>query len=74
MPLKITGVKTKKHEGRGVLVRFIEKGTDEMLFGVRRNLIDDQTDIDIINCQIENVNGMAKLTIPLIATAETKSS
>ena len=67
--MKITGVKTVKHEGRKVSVQFIEVGTDEVLFSLDKYLLDDDSAVDIINCQVENVNGIAKVTIPIIAEA-----
>jgi hypothetical protein len=66
--IKITGVKTTKHEGRRVVINFVEKGSDEVLFALDKNLEDD-TYVDVINCQIENINGIAKVTIPIIAEA-----
>ena len=70
MPMKISGVKTTKHEGQRVIVRFVEKDTDEVLFALDKNLTNDG--VDIINCRIENVNGIAKVTIPIIAEASVE--
>jgi hypothetical protein len=67
----IEGVKTTKREGRRIVVNFVEKGTDEVLFALNKNLQDDLY-VDVINCQLENVNGVSKITIPLIASATVK--
>jgi hypothetical protein len=64
----IEGVETEKREGRRIVVNFVEKGTDEVLFALDKNLNDDLY-VDVINCQLENVNGVAKITIPIIAEA-----
>ena len=70
MPMKISGVKTIKRELPPITVRFIEMGGDEVLFSLEKNLIEGG--VDVINCQIENVNGMAKITIPIIAEASVE--
>jgi hypothetical protein len=67
--ISIEDVKVVRHEGRRVVVRFIEKGTDQVLFSVAKNLVDDG--VDVINCRIENVEGKASLVIPLIAEVTT---
>lgn len=65
----IEGVEVSKREGRRVDVRFIEKGTDQVLFTLSKNLVNDG--VDVINCRIENVEGKASLVIPLVAEAST---
>jgi hypothetical protein len=71
MPMKISGVKVVKHEGPRALVKFIEKGTDDVLFEISKALVDGT--VEVINCQIQNVNGKAMVTIPLIGEVTTAS-
>jgi hypothetical protein len=69
---RIKGVKVVKHiTANQIVIDFIEKNTDEVLFSLDKEL-DESNHVDVINCQLSAVDGITMLLIPLVAEVTVK--